>query len=301
MSVSELSPTAAPEPSLSRGALSGFRVIVTRPQSRADTLLDGLRRRQADVILAAAIETRPPEDPAPLQRAIAGLPDAYDWVVFTAATGVEALVEALAPRTLSEALADVRTAVIGPATADALRLYGVEPGLQPPQSVGESLADALIANGVTSGSRLLLPRAATARATLPEMLRQAGAQVRDVAAYQTAPLRGAESNLATRQARQAMADGPRCLITFTSPSTVHGFRQLVGDEAVAPLKAGAGGDRPRVVSIGPVTSAALADLGWPVDAEAQPHHVKGLIEAVCRVASGDGKSAQNSPAAGSSS
>ena len=281
--------------------MSGFHVIVTRPQSHAATLLDGLRRRQADVILAPAIETCPPEDSAPLQRAIAGLPDAYDWVVFTATTGVEALAEAIAPRSLSDALADVRTAVIGPATADALRHHGVEPDLQPPQSVGESLAESLIANGVTRGSHLLLPRAAAARATLPEMLQQAGAQVSDVAAYQTVPLRGPESDLATRQAQQAMADGPRCLITFTSPSTVHGFRQMVGDEAVAPLKAGSGNDRPRVVSIGPVTSAALVDQGWPVDAEAQPHHVQGLIEAVCRVASSDSESLGASPTAGSES
>jgi uroporphyrinogen III methyltransferase/synthase len=298
MNVSEPAPRSAPEPSLSRGALWGFRVIVTRPEKRAATLLEGLHRQSAEVILAAAIDTRPPEDPAPLQRAIAGLPDAYDWVVFTAVTGVEALAEALAPRSLTNALAGVRTAVIGPASADALRQHGVEPDLQPPQSVGESLADALIANGASGGSRILLPRAASANATLPEMLQQAGAQVRDVAAYQTV---AAESDAATRQARQALTDGPRCLVTFTSPSSVHGFRQLVGDEAVAPLKAGADGNRPRVVSIGPVTSAALADLGWPVDAEAQPHHVSGLIEAVCRAASSHGESTGALPATGSAS
>jgi uroporphyrinogen-III synthase/uroporphyrinogen III methyltransferase/synthase len=36
------------------------------------------------------------------------------------------------------------------------------------------------------------------------------------------------------------------------------------------------------ISIGPVTSQTLRELGWPPSAEANPHDIPGLIAAVQR-------------------
>ena len=37
------------------------------------------------------------------------------------------------------------------------------------------------------------------------------------------------------------------------------------------------------ISIGPITSKTLRELGWEPAAEASPSDVPGLIEAICRV------------------
>ena len=59
-------------------------------------------------------------------------------------------------------------------------------------------------------------------------------------------------------------------VTFTSSSTVNNFCDAVG-----PI------DKPlRVISIGPVTSDSARVRGLAVDAEADPHTIDGLVDAV---------------------
>ena len=59
-------------------------------------------------------------------------------------------------------------------------------------------------------------------------------------------------------------------ITFTSSSTVVNFCDVVGSLDPQPL----------VVSIGPVTSQTARDRGLRVDAEADPHTIDGVVEAL---------------------
>ncbi len=58
-------------------------------------------------------------------------------------------------------------------------------------------------------------------------------------------------------------------VTFTSASTVRFF-----------LAAAGALDGPRIVSIGPATSAALRDAGLEPDLEADPHTPEGLVAAL---------------------
>jgi uroporphyrinogen III methyltransferase/synthase len=59
--------------------------------------------------------------------------------------------------------------------------------------------------------------------------------------------------------------------TFTSSSTVRNLVGALGDRMPADA---------RIVSIGPVTSAAARDAGLDVHAEASRHDVDGLVEAL---------------------
>ena len=82
---------------------------------------------------------------------------------------------------------------------------------------------------------------------------------------------------------EAMAEAPepdqlaRALaadyLTFTASSTVSRFVELVGPDR-------AGGIAGRTISIGPVTSQTLRAAGMPVHAEADPHTIPGLVEAL---------------------
>jgi uroporphyrinogen III methyltransferase/synthase len=131
----------------------------------------------------------------------------------------------------------------------------------PARSVAEALVEALAPVDV-EGRRVLVARAAEARSVLPDALRERGAQVDDVALYDTVadPLSDAERAGLERAT----------YVTFTSSSTV---RFLLESGARPPADA-------RIVSIGPITSATAEEHGLGVDVEAEQHDIDGLVQAL---------------------
>ncbi|OAI49922.1 uroporphyrinogen-III methylase and uroporphyrinogen-III synthase, partial [Planctomycetaceae bacterium SCGC AG-212-F19] len=111
--------------------LLGKRVLVTRPKHQAGELVRSLESLGAVPFVLPTVEIREPLTWEPVDRALADLPG-YQWLVFTSANGVHAFVERLQKtgRDL-RALGGVKLAVIGPATADALRSYHLQPDLMP--------------------------------------------------------------------------------------------------------------------------------------------------------------------------
>ena len=176
----------------------------------------------------------------------------FDWVVVTSAAGVDAL---------GDLPAGPRWAAVGPATARALRLRGVEPALVPDEANGLALADAL---PDAEGKRVLLVRATAASTDLPARLRKRGAQVEELAAYATveAPPTSAEPLIA------ALADVDPAAIVFASGSAVRGFLAL-GGTTVWPA-----------ITIGPRTSNVARQLGFRVVAEAQEQSADALAAAI---------------------
>jgi uroporphyrinogen-III synthase len=86
------------------------------------------------------------------------------------------------------------------------------------------------------------------------------------------------------EAARALAAGAVDAVTFTSASTVLGFVRAGGPELL-----GAAASRPFVVCIGPVTADQARASGLPVDAEADPHTIDGLVAALESVVGGAGK------------
>ena len=243
--------------------LAGKRIAVTRPAAQADSLLDRLRELGADPLACPTIRIADPAEAAPLKEAAARVED-YDWVVFTSVNGVDRLFAALEEqgRTWPEA---VQIAAIGPATAEALEDRAVPPSLQPGEYIAEAVADALIAAGVED-RRVLLPRAAGARAVLRERLEAAGAQVDEVPAYESMP---DEEGIA--ELRAALNRDEVDMVTFTAASTVEHFVALAGPDL----------GRARVAAIGPITARAARSRGLQVDAVASDYTAEGLVQAIC--------------------
>lgn len=235
--------------------LDGCRVVVTRAEaSRLDAQLETLGAHVVRVPTIAFVD--PDDGGVALQGAIAELSrGTYDWMVVTSATTVRRLVAAPGG---AAALGGARIAVVGPATARAVTDAGGIVALVAPEAVGESLVEAF---PVGSG-RVVQLRPEAARPVVAEGLRAKGWQVDEVAAYRTV---AAEVDAAT-----AAEVGRSDIVTFTSPSTVQHLVDAVGVDGLPTL----------VVSIGPVTSAALRALGIAVAAEADPHTVEGLVAAV---------------------
>jgi len=254
---------------VSRGGapLSGRRIVVTRPRHQAGPLSSALRELGAEVVEAPAIRIEPPLDLGPLDAALARL-ETYDWIVFTSANGVEAFFGRLAELALP-APERAAFAAIGPATAEALGERGPEATVVPERFVAEEVFDALASRGFVEGRRFLLPRADIAREALPRLLRGAGAEVDVVVAYRTVP-----DTSGVRAAAEAVARGEIDAVTFTSASTVWSFFEALDPAAVR--------GRTAAASIGPITSAALDELGMPPDVEAEAYTIDGLVDAILR-------------------
>ena len=250
---------------LERRPLHGVTVAVTRAREQASRLAERLGGLGADVVVAPVIRTQTLPGPVPEL-------DSFDLICFTSPTGVEALFERLHAAGLDTRAfpnrTQTRVAAIGPATARALRQRGIDTDIMPTAAVGEALAEALVNVPVT---RALVARAREARDVVPDALRARGAAVDVVPVYETV--------VEQLDERQAAAVAAADYLTFTSASTVRNFLAAVGG-ADAWLVSGQ--SRPRVVSIGPVTSDELRAHGMAPDIEAAQHDIDGLIAAIMR-------------------
>jgi uroporphyrinogen III methyltransferase/synthase len=234
------------------GPLAGVSVAVTRARVQSSGLAARLRALGARVVEAPTIRIEP------LAFDLPDLRD-YDLLVLTSPNAVEALMRRAHD---ARALSGPKIAVIGPGTADALRARGIVADIVPARAVGESLAQELAGLGTR---RALVARAEQARDVVPDALRAAGAEVDVVALYRTVA-----EPLAERDRVAALgADW----LTFASASAVRFFHAAAGTL-----------DGPRLASIGPVTSAALRELGREPDLEAVDHTPDGLVAALATAA-----------------
>jgi len=252
------------------GPLAGKRIVVTRAHSQAEGLSSLLRGYGAEVIEAPVIEIRPPDSFEALDEALNNILQ-YDWLVLTSVNGVEALFSRLEPLGLSiDSLQHLKIAAIGPATEERIQDHGLVVDLVPPRYVAEEVVHLL--RKQVKGERVLLVRAKVARDVIPEELRQSGAQVDVVEAYQTVIPEHAKERL-----QQVFADGAPDAITFTSSSTVKNFLSIVlGTEIPAKLA------KTKFASIGPVTSETLREYALPVHVEADEFTMDGLAQALVR-------------------
>lgn len=253
--------------------LRGRRIVVTRAQAQAGDLVARLRALGAEPLECPAIRIVPPASYAPLDAAIAELA-AYDWIVFTSVNGVTAFMDRLAAAGVPPtALLGHRLAAIGPATAEALRVHGLQTAFMPTAYVAEAIIAQI---GDVAGQRMLLPRADIARAALGLGLRAKGARVDEVTAYHT--VAGTGWAAVAERLRSGTIDA----LTFTSSSTVRYFGQSLAALGLTTADLQHGPQRPAVVCIGPITAQTARDLGWPVDAVAADYTTAGLISALLR-------------------
>jgi uroporphyrinogen III methyltransferase / synthase len=250
------------------GPLAGRRVLVPRAAGQAAALSERIRALGGEPVEAPVLTIEPGERPA-LRAAVADLATGgFRLVCLTSPNGVDAVAAALADLDLdARALAGVeRIACVGRGTA--ARLWArcrVRPDLVPPTATTEALGRAV----PPGHGRALLPRAAIASPILPELLAAKGYEPVEVIAYRTGrPDRLADAVVA------GLRDGSIDLLAVASPSTARNLVALAGRD----------GWVGRLVSIGPVTTAACEELGVAVAAEADPHDLDGLVAALVRAA-----------------
>ncbi len=248
--------------------LFGKRIVVTRATQQAPILSEKLRELGADAIERPATQIAR-LDLAPLRTSIDNIGD-YNWLIFTSQNAVAIFWEQLLGRGKdSRALAGLRIAAVGPATAGALLEHGITVDVIPERFVAEGLLDSMNDRDDVAGSKVLYVTAEGARDILPTGLREIGAELAIIEAYRTIPDGAGAEKLA-----RAIEAGKVDLATFTSASAVRGYVEAVGEDLALRIPA---------ASIGPQTSDALREAGIEVEAEAEESTIDGLVSAVLRV------------------
>ncbi|MBI5836076.1 MAG: uroporphyrinogen-III synthase [Candidatus Eisenbacteria bacterium] len=187
-------------------------------------------------LVVPAIRFEPGADSDALAEALRAGP-APDAVAVTSARAAEAVAAVLgamrpAPR--------VRLAAVGSATARPLREAGLDVDVPPQgEAQGAAALAAHLLRTLAPGARVLFPRGNLSLGTLPDALRAAGVQVRELEVYRTV-----DAVPDVEQLRAALDRRWVAAAVFTSPSGVEALRAALGPggwKALAALPAVAPG------------------------------------------------------------
>ncbi|MGD2122798.1 MAG: uroporphyrinogen-III C-methyltransferase [Gemmatimonadota bacterium] len=245
--------------------LFGTTVLVAGSKRTAGRLRERLSVMGAEVLTQPAIRIADPVDWDAVDAALDQLQE-YDWVVFTSGSGVSGFMGRILARGRdSRDLGGVRLAALGKGTAERLRDFHLIPDLTPEKVDPAALAKSLLEKA--PGGAFLLARATGDRPVLAEELEDLGAGVDQVPVYRTVDVD--EPN---RDVADALKAGEIKWITVTSSPTARSLVRLYG-ELLRTAK---------IVSISPLTSATLRELGFAPAVEASPHTVDGMVETLLK-------------------
>ncbi|MFS8901809.1 uroporphyrinogen-III C-methyltransferase [Synechococcus sp. H60.2] len=248
--------------------LAGKTVLVTRAEGQSPALRELLQTQGARVLEMPALVIQPPTSWDPLDTAIAAL-EKFDWLLLTSANGVQGFFERLQQQGRdSRALYSLKVAVVGSKTAAVLAQYGIRPDLLPSEFVAEALLP--IWPEPVQGQRILFPRVESGgREELVQGLRQRGAEVVEVAAYQSACPAAADPQVVA-----ALKERQVDILTFASSKTVQHFAHLLHQAGLGPEV----WDPPvQIAAIGPKTAATCRQILGRVDVVAQEYTLEGLV------------------------
>ena len=243
------------------------RILITRPRAQAEEFASALSAAGAHPIFFPVIEIAPLNDFSGLDSALLKI-DTYDWLILTSVHGVDVFFKRLDALGIQHVPESLRVAAIGPKTSSCLSHHGVTAHFVPTEYIAESILPGLGED--ISGKRLLLPQSDLARTALANEIRSAGGVVDEIVAYRTVPDQPGNFGM---NALRAGVD----IITFTSPSAVHNFVDIVRNHELDPLNLPG---TPLFACIGPVTKKAAEEMGFCDPVVANEHTTTGLIEAL---------------------
>lgn len=247
-------------------SLIGKKVVVTRPRAQAGKLAAALEALGAEVIEFPTIVI----EPIQARFDVASLNE-FDWVVFTSSNGVRCFADLLERGGVPFSMQGAKVCAVGPATEAALEERSVAVDLVPEEFIAEGVLSALeLAEAGIARRRVLLPRGELARDTLPEGLRDLGAEVMEVVVYRTVCPQVSE------EAKDALVAAQPDIVTFTSGSTARHYVKTLGPTRIAALGEAV------YASIGPQTTQAAEEAGLKIAIESMRYDVPGFAEALER-------------------
>ena len=246
-------------------------IIITRSKDKIFDIKKLFTNKGAQIFDFPAIDVGYPDDLNPLDDALSEI-NAFHWIIFSSANGIKFVDERLRNlcTSLKECSKTTKIAVVGEKTALTLSEFGIEPDFVPPEFVAESLIENFPISGY--GLRVFLPRVQTGgRNLIADEFRNSGAQVVEVAAYET---RCPDS--IPLETINAISNRIVDAMLFSSGKTVSNSAFLLeknfGEEWLRFL------DDTKFLTIGPQTSKRCEKLFGRVDREAVKYTFEGLLD-----------------------
>ena len=245
--------------------LAGTTVLLTRPRRQAE------ETRPLLEALGATVLMQPVQEILPAVNVPAGLftPDSLislDWIIFSSSNGADHLVRLLEEldrdgKKRRPLLSRIRLAAVGPGTARRLEAAGLHPDLVPGLHSAEGLLREL-SDEARRGARFLSIRGDGGRKILREGLTALGGTVQEVSLYRTREIKTPDEDIV-----RLMKEGAVDYTFVTSPATAMGAVRLFGENL----------RNTKLVSISPLTSAALAGAGYTAARQAAAASIDGMI------------------------
>jgi uroporphyrinogen III methyltransferase/synthase len=253
----------------SKRPLSGLSIGLARAEEQLEPVIAKVLAQGGEPVLMPLIRITPPDSWEAVDSAIGRFAD-FDWVVFTSVNGVNGLLSRVRELGYDARLfARTRIAVIGPATRDALRAFGLKADLMPASYRAEDLASALAPH--MHGNRVLWARTNRGRDVLPTEIAAAGGQLEQLVVYINQDVDRLPADVEARIGEHRLA-----WIALSSPSIARGVARVL----MSPSRPA----RPRLAAISPVTAEAAREVGLTVDVIAEEYTWDGLLAAIAGAA-----------------
>ncbi|MBN1518358.1 uroporphyrinogen-III C-methyltransferase [Candidatus Sumerlaeota bacterium] len=254
--------------------LFGRRMAITRDPAGNAALAERLLELGCEPLPIPLIQIIPPTIPRYLKEAVQRL-EHYDWIAFTSVHAVQNFMECLRENGLdSRALGGVKIAAVGAVTAASLTAWGITTDVRPEKRMTSAeLARRICEGADVRGRSVLFPCADIARDDLPNALRDAGAHVDCVVAYQTRAHRPDNFNEVT----DAMLRGEIDAVLFASSSAAMAFADFAGASRFPQIA-----QHTLFAVIGPSTKDALELLGVKnILQHPEDYSIDGLLTVLC--------------------
>ena len=206
-------------------ALSGRRVVVTRPKGQAAGLAQLIRAEGGDPVCIPALEIRDLEDSAPF-NAVADRLASFDLAIFVSRNAVSKALDLLRARRSGPWPERLRVATVGQGSRADLEARGFSAVIAPPAQPDSEALLALpeLAESAMRGKRVVIFRGDGGRRLLGDTLGERGAFVEYAACYRRVRPAGGAA------ARDAWAGGVDA-VTVSSAEGLYSFLEMLGDNA----------------------------------------------------------------------
>lgn len=222
-------------------------VVVTRSAAGNRAWASYLQALDAQVYSLPTIETAPLPLTADTAAILKRLAD-FDWLILTSANSIRYLRESTQRVGVQMQPKGLQIAVIGEQTAHAAKQAGLCIAFQPSRANSKTLGAELTP---VRGKRILLPQTTIAPNDLAEALRIRGGTVTSLPLYRTNILDTPDEKLL-----KLLSDGKVDVLTFASPSAVHGFTERLTRSCLQRAH-----ELP-AIAVGPEVAARLAESGF---------------------------------------
>ena len=241
--------------------LSGKNILLTATKALVEKMSPEFKKLGANICEMSLIATKEIEID---KNTFVSELELATHILFTSANGVDIFFEKIKNYDIDvRSLYNKKICVIGSGSSEALKKYGVNADFIPSKFDSKSFVEEILPK-LDKNSRVLMLRANLGNDNLPNGLKTAGIEFRDISIYDTIIdyRRSFELNKEIKKFDY---------VVVASASAAKALYEMIEDKS-ALLN--------RVVSIGPVTTKALREFGIEELITAKQYDVKGIVDAI---------------------